>query len=142
PAWTSVPPRRALASGSGISTGLAVLLAAVLVVWLLLALLDSDGGPDLLIGALPWAGFGLGVGLLAVQVRIALRRGRRARRAGRAGPVDRLLRSVAPPEPWSREERRARRADAEEAVDRELRRLDRLTAGASRHEGGDGGTGV
>ncbi|MFD8144016.1 hypothetical protein [Streptomyces sp. NPDC059708] len=138
PAWTSAP-------GYGISTGLAVLLAllaAVLVVWLLLALLDSDGGPALLVGVLPWAGFALGVGLLAVQVRVALRRGRRARWAGRAGPMDRLLRSVAPPAPWSREERRVRWADAEEAVDRELRRLDRLTAGASRHEGGDGGTGV
>lgn len=139
PAWTSTP-------GYGISTSLAVLLAlllaAVLVVWLLLALLNSDGGPALLVGVLPWAGFALGVGLLAVQVRVALRRGRRARWAGRAGPVDRLLRSVAPPAPWSREERRVRWADAEEAVERELRRLDRLTAGASRHEGGDGATGV
>ncbi|GAA0272577.1 hypothetical protein GCM10010302_07690 [Streptomyces polychromogenes] len=143
PVPVPVASRPALSPASATSgRGFVVLLAAVPAVWLLLVLLNSDGGPALLVGFLPWAAFGLGVGLLAVQVRIALRRGRRTRRAGRAGPAVRLLPSVAPPVRWSQAERRARRARAEEAVDRELRRLDRLTAGASRHGGGDGGTGV
>ncbi|MFE2879654.1 serine/threonine-protein kinase [Streptomyces roseus] len=121
---------------------LRVLLPTVLVVWLLVAGIEAEGGPAFLAVAAPWALFGLGLVLLGLQVRTALRRGGRARGARAAAPAARLLRSAAPPARWSAEERRARRERAERTVDEALLGLDRLTAAVSRGPGGDGGTDV
>ncbi|MEU8838163.1 serine/threonine-protein kinase [Streptomyces roseus] len=143
PAPTPAPsPDRPVPAGAFGFDLVRVLLPAVLVVWLLVAGIKAEGAPVFLAAAAPWALFGLGLVLLGLQVRTALRRGGRARGARAAAPAARLLRSAAPPAPWSAQERRARRERAERTVDEALLELDRLTAAVSRGPGGDGGTDV
>ncbi|MEV6579643.1 serine/threonine-protein kinase [Streptomyces sp. NPDC051582] len=135
-------PGRPVPAGAFGSDLVRVFLPAALVVWLLVAGVRTGGAPAFLAAAAPWAAFGLGLALLGLQVRTALRRDGRARGARAAAPGAWFLRSVAPPAPWSQEERRSRRERAERTVDEALLRLDRLTAGVSRGRGGDGGTDV
>ncbi|MFF3650659.1 serine/threonine-protein kinase [Streptomyces sp. NPDC002181] len=141
PAMTPSPGRPVPVGPFGLDL-VRVLIPAVLVVWLLVAGIRTEGAPAFLAAAVPWAVFGLALALLGLEARTALRRGGRVRGTRAAAPAARVLRSVAPPAPWSAQEHRARRERAGRTVDEALLRLDRLTAEVSRGRGGDGGTDV